>query len=229
MCYNLFYSEIFIADFGEKWSRDKKFALSCLRTLGGIKAGADGSIVEEIAVLINKLHDLNRNPVDISEVTLNTTANIISGILFNDRMDHNDPKLKQLRDLVTNLNDIMAECFAMEALLPQTLLKLVGGKKKQRLIEALEQLEDFIAEKVADHRETFDAANLRDFVDMYLSKPDLEIGKGFYDTIIAFTADAIHSMSIFMRWIVLYLGHHPEIQKKIQAEIDEAVGPSQMV
>ena len=38
-------------------------------------------------------------------------------------------------------------------------------------------LEDYIAREVEEHRKTLDADNPRDFVDMYLMKPDMEVGK----------------------------------------------------
>ena len=119
--------------------------------------------------------------------------------------------------------------LSSETLLPPLVGYLLSRNKAKRFGVALEKLEVFIAEQVAEHLKTFDSANPRDFVDMYLNKPNIEIGKGLYDTIIAFTSDAIHTMAVLMRWIVLYLGHRPDVQKKIQAEIDVVVGPSQMV
>ena len=218
-----------MAQYSEKYTQDKKFALSCLRKLGGVKAGADGSIVEEMAVVVNIMRDLNQEPTDVHELINNLTTNIISGILFNETMSHSDPKLARFRKLVTDMYNIMNEFSMFEALLSPKLMKFFSGGKKRRFENDLKNLEDYIAEQVVEHRKTFDPANPRDFVDLYLDKADMEIGKGFYDTIIAFTADAVHSMSVVMLWIVLYLGHHPEIQKKIQAEIDDVIGPNQMV
>ena len=43
-----FISEIFNAPYDEKWSKNKKFMLTNLRTLGGMKFATDGAIVEEI-------------------------------------------------------------------------------------------------------------------------------------------------------------------------------------
>ena len=64
---------------------------------------------------------------------------------------------------------------------------------------------------------------------MYLIKPDMEVGKRLYDTIGVFLPESTGTLSVFIRWQVLYLGHHPEIQEKAQADIDEVVGQNQMV
>jgi methyl farnesoate epoxidase/farnesoate epoxidase len=185
--------------------------------------------VDEIAVLINRLRDQNQQPVDIKDMTLTATTNIISGMIFNERLGHDDPNVRKLCDLLTKFNDAFSEFTVLDRMLPRFVLRLFGIDHRVKLAAELTVLEDFIAGKVADHRKNYDAANPRDFVDMYLSKQDLEIGKGFYDTIIAFTADATHSVATLMQWIALYLGHHPEVQRKIQAEVDQVVGPSQMV
>jgi cytochrome P450 len=222
-------SGLFLAQYSEKYSRDKKYALGCLRQLGGLKAGADGSIVEEFSVLLSKLEEEGGKPMDISDLLLKTTTNIISGILFNERMDHDDPKLARLSTLIMEFYAVINEFSILEALLPAFVIKVMSRGKSRRFKVALEKLEDYIAEQVVEHRKSFDASQPRDFVDMYLNKPDLEIGKGFYDTIIAFSSDAVHTMLLFMQWIVLYLGHHPDVQKKIQNEIDEVVGQNQMV
>ena len=209
--------------------KTKKFMLSNLRTLGGIKSATDGAIEEEISALMNKLRDTNEEAVDITDVLLLTTTNIISGILFNKRFDHDDPQLHELRDLIkifyANLNDFSDMAF----MLPQWLVRLTERKKYNTFLSNVKRLEDYIAREVEEHRKTLDADNPKDFVDMYLMKPDMEVGKGLYDTIGIFLPDSTDSISLFMRWQVLYLGYHPEIQKKAQAEIDEVVGQNQVV
>ena len=206
--------------------------LTNLRTLGGIKSATDGAIVEEISVLMNKLRDTNQEAVDISDMLLLSTTNIISGILFNKRYDHDDPQLHEFRDLVkkfyAHLNDFN-EFLVLVYMLPLWLTRFIGGKKLDTLNSNIKLVEDYIAKEVEEHRKTLDANNPRDFVDMYLMKPDVEVGKGLYDTIGMFLPDSVDSIAVFMRWQALYLGHHPEIQKKAQAEIDEVVGQNQMV
>ena len=222
-------AEIFNAPFDEKWSQSKKFMLTNLRALGGMKSATDGSTVEEMSVLMNKLRDTNQEPTDITEVSLLTTSNIISGVLFNKRFDHDDPELHELKDLVAEFYAILNEFNIFEFMLPSWLSSLFQRKKLQRFRSTLKRCEDYVAKQVEEHRKSLDPANPRDFIDMYLLKPDMEVGKGLYDTIIVFMPDSIDTVSVFMRWVTLYLGLHPEVQKKAHAEIDELVGPNQMV
>ena len=154
--------------------------LTNLRTLGGIKSATDGAIVEEISVLMNKLRDTKQEAVDIADVLLLTTTNIISGILFNKRFDHDDPQLHELRDLVKTFYANLNAFSDMAFMFPQWLVRLTERKKLNTLLSNLKLLEDYIAREVEEHRKTLDADNPRDFVDMYLMKPDLNVGKGLY-------------------------------------------------
>ncbi len=177
---------------------------------------------------MSKLRAHGKEAVDIKNVLLLTTTSIMSAVMFNERLDHEDPRLIELKNLVMTFFEVLSDFTVIDLVLPPWMAKLFNRSKLQKFKTALEGLEDYIAKRVDEHRASVDPANPRDFIDMYLGKPDLEVGKGFYDTIIAFLPDAIDSISVFMRWIVLYVAYHPEVQKKAQAEIDEIVGESQM-
>ena len=178
---------------------------------------------------MNKLRDTNQEAVDIADVLLLTTTNIISCILFNKCFNHDDPQLHELWDLVKTFYANLNAFSYMAFMFPQWLVRLTERKKFNTLLSNLKLLEDYFTREVEEHRKTLDVDNPRDFVDRYLMKPDMEIDKGLYDTIGIFMPDSTDTISVFMRWQVLYLGCHPEIQKKAQAEINEVVGPIQMV
>ena len=91
----------------------------------------------------------------------------------------------------------------MAFMFPQWLVRLTERKKFNTLLSNLKLLEDYIAREVEEHRKTFDVDNPRDFVDMYLMKPDMEVGKGLYDTIDIFMPDSTDTIAVFMRWQVL--------------------------
>ena len=222
-------SELFNAPFNEDWSRKKKFAVTNLRTLGGIKAGTDGNMLEALSDLMTKLHKLDKQPTDISEVCLLTATNIMSGILFNKRFDIDDPELKHLYSLVKTWYETLNQFSWIMSLLPSWLAKIHQRKQFRDFRKASDDLRRYIADEVEEHQKTFDPNHMRDFVDMYLNRADIEIGKAFYDTVMVFMPDSTDTIAVFMRWIVLYVTLHPEVQMKICKEIDDVVGRDQMV
>ena len=70
---------------------------------------------------------------------------------------------------------------------------------------------------------------MRDFIDFYLNKPGMELGRHFYDTMLIVQPDAVVTTGVFVRFGIMYLALHPEVQKKAQAEIDDVVGSDEAV
>lgn len=82
---------------------------------------------------------------------------------------------------------------------------------------------------VKQHKETFDEDNLRDFVDVYLkemrSSPDISFTEEelLVVSMDMFTAGS-ETTSTTLAWAVNYMITHPEIQARVQAEIDAVLG-----
>lgn len=84
---------------------------------------------------------------------------------------------------------------------------------------------------IKDHRTTVDKENPRDWVDMLiidqekLKLSDAEVIGVLMDTVIA-TSDTFIAL---IEWILAYICEHPDIQKKLQEELDRVVGPDRLV
>ena len=82
---------------------------------------------------------------------------------------------------------------------------------------------------VKQHKETFDEDNLRDFVDVYLKEmrnsPDISFTEEelLVVSMDMFTAGS-ETTSTTLAWAVNYMITHPEIQARVQAEIDTVLG-----
>ncbi|GFY75842.1 cytochrome P450 1A2 [Trichonephila inaurata madagascariensis] len=90
-----------------------------------------------------------------------------------------------------------------------------------------------ISEEMKKHEETLDPNNVRDFIDGYL----LEIQKRsndpnttfrrevLADLARAFFAAGSDTVRVTVDWMLLVSAAYPQVQKRIQAEIDEVIGP----
>ena len=82
---------------------------------------------------------------------------------------------------------------------------------------------------VKQHKETFDEDNLRDFVDVYLKEMRTTPDASFTEEellVVAmdmFTAGS-ETTSTTLAWAVCYMITHPEVQARVQAEIDAVLG-----
>ena len=82
---------------------------------------------------------------------------------------------------------------------------------------------------VTQHKETFDEDNLRDFVDVYLKEMRSSPDASFTEEQLLVTAMDLFSAgsettATTLAWAVCFMITHPEIQVRVQAEIDEVLG-----
>ena len=93
---------------------------------------------------------------------------------------------------------------------------------------------DILEPYIQDHIKTFDEDNLRDFLDIYIAQMkecDEDPSSSFYkDTgldslrtsIVDMFMAGSDTISSSLTWAILYMVHHPDIQQKVQEELDEA-------
>ena len=206
--------------------------MQALRAFGTNRATADGKILSAIKILQDILQSHEKSPVDITNIMKYTTANIMISIMFDKQYAHNDDKLVELVNLITEwYNQLNTSAYLVPPIpLPRWAHQIYFRKEHNSFVRATEKFRSYIFQEIKHHKQTFDPEILRDFIDVYLKKRSIEkLGRSFVDTVMIFFPDGVDTMAIFMRWILLYVTLHPEVQKKIQAEIDQVVGTNRMV
>uniref|UniRef100_A0A672TRP1 Cytochrome P450 family 2 subfamily D member 6/pseudo n=1 Tax=Strigops habroptila TaxID=2489341 RepID=A0A672TRP1_STRHB len=90
----------------------------------------------------------------------------------------------------------------------------------QKVFRGQKEFMDFIDVLIKKHMETWNPADIRDFTDAFLKEMEKAEKSGFnYNNLRLVT-----TTSITLRWALLYILLHPEIQSKVQAEIDNVIG-----
>ncbi|XP_069087576.1 cytochrome P450 2D15-like isoform X4 [Pleurodeles waltl] len=105
---------------------------------------------------------------------------------------------------------------------------------RQKVLRPYFGLKSYIKEMAKEHKETWDQAVTRDFVDAFLS----EIEKTQDDSKSSFTEDNLilttidlfvagtETTAITLYWCLLYMLLYPDIQGRVQREIDRVIGHS---
>lgn len=229
----------FSVNFGDSWKLHKKIASNALRTFSKAEAKSstcscllEEHVVEEVSELVKVLAELTskKGSFDPRSAVTCAVANVVCALCFGKRYDHSDEEF--LKIVKTNDDILKASRAANPAdfipcfrYLP---LRIINGPRV--FYQALNQ---FIAQHVQDHLTTYDKNHMRDITDALIhtchSKHAATKTATLNDDEIIGTVNDLfgagfETVSTCLYWSFLYLICYPEIQAKIQEEIDENIG-----
>ncbi|NXG13145.1 CP2DH protein, partial [Grallaria varia] len=221
---------IVFARYGHVWREIRKFTLSTLRNFGMGKKSLEERVVEEAGFLCSAVKSKEGRSFDVHFPVSNAVCNVICTIVFGERFDYNDETFKKLLCLFENsLNEETG--FFPQLLNVVPILVHIPGLP-QKVFRDQKAFMDFIDVLINKHIETWNPAYTRDLTDAFLK--EMEKGKaaeenGFhYNNLRLVTADLFaagsETTNTTLRWALLFMLLHPEIQSKVQAEIDNVIG-----
>uniref|UniRef100_A0A667WYB5 Cytochrome P450, family 2, subfamily N, polypeptide 13 n=1 Tax=Myripristis murdjan TaxID=586833 RepID=A0A667WYB5_9TELE len=215
---------------GQVWRRQRRFAMTALRTFGVVKNSLEQSICEESRHLQEGMEKQKSEPFDPVHLFNNAVSNIICQIVFGRRFDYSDHNfqtmLKNLTDMVHLEGSIWAQLYNA---FPRLMKSLPGPHNA--IFSLCKSLEAFIRGEIERHKVDLDPNNPRDYIDTFLMEEKLEGNRavGFYDgNLVLCCLDLFlagtETTSKTLQWGLIYLIKYPHIQEKVQAEIDRVIG-----
>lgn len=219
--------------YGQKWKNTRKFAMQSLRDFGVGKASLEDTIYEEAGYVISEFASQNQNPFNPRRHLKQAVSNIICSINFGNRFDYNDERFQSILDN----NDAITSSpllFAPENAYP--ILAKLPGSVHSTVIAAINNIRTTIQGIIDEHKSTFDADNIRDFVDYYLkeakereerksNEPESAMSDNhLFQLLVDIFNAGTETTSTTLQWLLNYLINYPEIQKRVHEEIDRVVG-----
>ena len=216
----------------EKWKANKKFAVQALRASGFGSREAEKKILYEIDELIKYLEENQGLPLDLSIPLENVCGNVINSVVMGKRFSWDDPEIQRLvqgqKDMLNSFQTAFTFSF-LGQFIPVWILKKLYPDTVKKVLHLIRPAREYVREQIAEHRDSFDPNNLRDFMDRYMKErrgdPDFTESR-FTDSMLSFMPDAIGTLGSVMMWNVKYLAAYPDEQAKLQKEIDEVCGSS---
>ncbi|XP_072346329.1 cytochrome P450 2G1-like [Scyliorhinus torazame] len=209
----------------------RSFAITALRNFGKERPTLEDFIQQEAKCLVDVFRRTKELPFDPTFQLTCATANIMCAVVFGNRFEYTDSKLLTLLDMITeNMRVISSPWGQLYDLLPSILDYFPGPHN--RLFENAAKIKGFLREMIQSHKEARTAGGPQDFTASFLSKMEEEKGdprSEFNDenlllsTFNLFLAGT-DTTSSTMRWGILLFLKFPEVQEKIQSEIDQVIG-----
>ncbi|XP_036376782.1 cytochrome P450 2J2-like isoform X1 [Megalops cyprinoides] len=218
---------------GYLWKSQRRFANAHLKHFAEGKKTLEWSIMQECNFLCQALEEEQGGPFDPQFTINNAVSNVISSVVFGRRFDYNDERFQTLLRLDAEAILLAGHMTAQLYDVMPGLMKYLPGPH-QTIHSNYAKIVAFLKEEIEKHKENWDPSDPRDYIDTYLGemerkKDDSEAGF-CTETLTVCALDLFEagteSVSTTLRWGLLFMMKHPEIQKKVQAEIDRVIGQS---
>ncbi|XP_070685957.1 cytochrome P450 2G1-like [Pempheris klunzingeri] len=216
---------------GERWRQLRRFTLTTLRDFGMGRKGMEEWIQEESTHLVARINCTKAKPFDPTILLSHTVSNVICCMVFGERFGYEDKQFLHLLNILTEILQFNSSPMGqMYNIFPWIMERLPGHH--HTVVAMIEEVKEFIRTKVQEHKETLDPNSPRDYIDCFLTRMNQEkhnpTTEFFYEnlvpTVLNLFLAGTETTSSTIRYALSVLIKYPNIQEKMQQEIDTVIG-----
>ncbi|KFU84236.1 Cytochrome P450 2J2, partial [Chaetura pelagica] len=228
------------------WKHQRCFGIGALRKLGMGNKGMERGIQTEVRYLVEFFRDTEGRAVDPSFPIVHAVSNVTCAVVFGHRFCPEDETFQQLMEAYSCVVAFgNSYSYFVFELFPWFATHFLASTKQA--ISRLNFVNALLAKEIESHKERGKRDENQDFIDYYLD----EIGDvfGFCVPYLRTKGDADATydeenlmQSIFylflagtettattLCWALLYMVLYPDIQEKVQKELDAVLGCSHFI
>ncbi|CAH1230951.1 CYP2J2 [Branchiostoma lanceolatum] len=216
---------ILSAPLGPHWRERRKFARG---RLGFGNRGIENKVLEEASNMQSELLKTKSKSFNIKRMLQQAATNVVCSMVFGKRWDYEN---QTFQALMKSLDVLFRSGFFF---IPENIFPYVPGflRRGHKVKANVEIILEHVRAEIKEHKETFNREDVRDFIDAFLlemqSRPNTENGS-FTETQLEITVldlflAGTETVSTTLWWACLLLILNPDIQHKVQGEIEEVLG-----
>ncbi|XP_040283211.1 cytochrome P450 2C5-like isoform X2 [Bufo bufo] len=215
----------------ENWRVMRRFALLTLKDFGMGKEAIESKISEESDFLVKKFRTYKGEPFDNTMIINAAVANIIVSILLSNRFDYEDPTLLKLLKIISESIQLLGSPMATLYNAYPSLIHWCSSIHTV-VMKNVNELHEFIRETFTNQKKILDVNDQRNLIDAFLVKQQKEkpnphlyfTNENLTVLVRDLFAAGMETTSTTLRWGLLLMMKYPEVQRKVQSEIEKVIG-----
>uniref|UniRef100_A0A7N6FE02 Cytochrome P450, family 2, subfamily Y, polypeptide 3 n=1 Tax=Anabas testudineus TaxID=64144 RepID=A0A7N6FE02_ANATE len=225
---------------GERWRQLRRFTLTTLRDFGMGRKGMEEWIQEESKHIRDQIETYKAMPFDPMFLLSCTVSNVICCLVFGQRFSYDNEQFLRLLKIISGIirnrknrkrcSMSCASLLQMYNIFPWLMESLPG--RHHTVFAEIKEMKEFTEMKIQEHKETLDPSSPRDYIDCFLLRINQEkdnlTTEFVYDnlvvTVLNLFVAGTETTSSTIRYALNVLIKYPDIQEKMQQEIDTVIG-----
>ncbi|XP_069836310.1 steroid 17-alpha-hydroxylase/17,20 lyase [Dendropsophus ebraccatus] len=226
--------DIAFADYSPTWKFHRKMVHSALCMFGEGTPAIEQIISREAASLCQTLNTLQADPFNMAPELTRAVTNVVCSLCFNTRYSRGDEEFESMLNYSQGIVDTVAKDSLVD-IFPW--LQIFPNKDLDLLRKSVIIRDQLLQKKLKEHEANFCSETINDLLDALLkAKLSMENNNSNISHDVGLTEDhilmtvgdifgaGVETTSTVLKWALVYLLHYPEVQKKIQEEMDVKVG-----
>ncbi|XP_064020798.1 cytochrome P450 2J6-like [Pogoniulus pusillus] len=224
-----------LASSGLVWKHQRHFGTGALRKLGMGNKGIERGIQTEACFLVEFFRSKEGRAVDPSFPIVHAVANVICAVVFGHRFSSEDETFQQLVEASSCMLAFLNTHYYYICEVLQDVVEYLPGPQ-HKASYSCEFLRSFVRQEIKIHREK-GKTDEPDFIDLYLDQIEKakNIPNSAYDEdnmvqcVFDLFLGGTETTATTLRWALLYMMAYPDIQEKVQKELDAVLSPSHLI
>ncbi|XP_038051657.1 cytochrome P450 2J6-like isoform X2 [Patiria miniata] len=226
-----------------KWTELRRLSMTVLRKLGVGKSAFEQNIVTEADILIEEFKRHGGQAFDPKHALGNAVSNIICTVVFGRRFQYTDPAFEQLLKVVDVLvsQSGAGDMFEISPVLNK--LAMLPGVRTyvpslRTYVANVNNFYGHINLLMKEHSKEKSADHHEDLIDVFLSERKIKEQQGVENAALQpenlkhivgdLFAAGSETTATTLRWGMLYMMAHPQIQARVQKELDDVTGRNRL-
>ncbi|XP_068896333.1 methyl farnesoate epoxidase-like [Tenebrio molitor] len=214
---------------GQFWQKQRKFSLQHLKNFGLGRKEMEEKIQDETRDLISMFKKQCSQPIWMHTAFDVSVLNVLWAMMAGERFNIDDERLRKLLNIIHDafrLTDMSGGILNQMPFLRFIAPETCGYNQ---LVNVLVRMWEFLEETISEHRRTMCTTHARDLIDAFLQNMNIKSDPSFTDDqLMSLCLDLFmagsETTSNTLGFAVVYMIEFPEIQKKVQNEMDDIVG-----